>query len=164
MTTVHACTASQKAVDSVSRKDWRGGRAVLGNIIPSSTGAATAVGRVIPELKGKLTGISFRVPAVNVSVVDLTCTLKTPTTYERIKTSMKQAAQTTQKGRLHYTEDAVVSSDFMHESCSAVFDAGAGLSLSDTFVKIVAWYDNEWGYSNRLGDLIVHMASVDARE
>ena len=162
MTTVHAATATQKTVDGPSKKDWRGGRAASANIIPSSTGAAKAVGVVIPELKGKLTGMSFRVPTVNVSVVDMTCTLKTPATYEDIKATMKAAAESKEwEGIIGYTEDAVVSSDFIHDSRTSVFDAGAGIMLNDTFVKLVAWYDNEWGYSCKVVDLIRHMAKVD---
>ncbi len=163
MTTVHATTATQKTVDGPSKKDWRGGRAASANIIPSSTGAAKAVGVVIPELKGKLTGMSFRVPTINVSVVDMTCTLEKPTTYEDIKATMKAAAESEEwKGIIGYTEDAVVSSDFIHESRTSVFDANAGIMLNDTFVKLVAWYDNEWGYSCKVIDLIRHMAKVDA--
>ncbi|NLX82779.1 MAG: type I glyceraldehyde-3-phosphate dehydrogenase [Clostridiales bacterium] len=164
MTTVHATTATQKTVDGPSKKDWRGGRAASANIIPSSTGAAKAVGVVIPELKGKLTGMSFRVPTINVSVVDMTCTLEKPTTYEDIKATMKAAAESKEwKGIIGYTEDAVVSSDFIHESRTSVFDANAGIMLNDTFVKLIAWYDNEWGYSCKVIDLIRHMAKVDAQ-
>jgi len=164
MTTVHATTATQKTVDGPSKKDWRGGRAASANIIPSSTGAAKAVGVVIPELKGKLTGMSFRVPTINVSVVDMTVTLNTPTTYEDIKATMKAAAESKEwEGIIGYTEDAVVSSDFIHESRTSVFDAGAGIMLNETFVKLVAWYDNEWGYSCKVIDLIRHMAKVDAQ-
>jgi glyceraldehyde 3-phosphate dehydrogenase len=158
MTTVHATTATQKTVDGPSSKDWRGGRAAAGNIIPSSTGAAKAVGKVIPELNGKLTGMAFRVPTLNVSVVDLTAKLAKPTTYEDIKATVKAAAEGDLKGILGYTEDAVVSSDFIGEVCTSVFDADAGIMLNDTFVKLVAWYDNEWGYSNKCVDLITHMA------
>jgi len=163
MTTVHAMTATQLTVDGPSKggKDWRGGRAASANVIPSSTGAAIAVGVVIPKLKGKLTGMAFRVPTVNVSVVDLTVRLKTPTSYDEIKRVMKSAADNELKGILGYTEDQVVSSDFNHSSLSSVFDAGAGIMLSPTFVKLVAWYDNEWGYSNRMIDLMAHMAKVD---
>ena len=162
MTTVHATTATQKTVDGPSKKDWRGGRAASANIIPSSTGAAKAVGVVIPELKGKLTGMSFRVPTVDVSVVDMTCTLKTPATYEDIKATMKAAAESKEwEGIIGYTEDAVVSSDFIHDSRTSIFDAGAGIMLNETFVKLVAWYDNEWGYSCKVVDLIRHMAKVD---
>ncbi|HQO55492.1 MAG TPA: type I glyceraldehyde-3-phosphate dehydrogenase [Clostridia bacterium] len=162
MTTVHAATATQKTVDGPSKKDWRGGRAAAANIIPSSTGAAKAVGVVLPALKGKLTGMSFRVPTTNVSVVDLTVTLNTPTTYEDIKATMKAASESEEyKGIIGYTEDAVVSSDFIHDPRTSVFDAGAGIMLNETFVKLVAWYDNEWGYSCKVVDLIRHMAKVD---
>ena len=160
MTTVHSVTATQLTVDGSSKKDWRGGRAACGNIIPSSTGAAKMVGEVIPTLKGKLTGMSFRVPTLDVSVVDLTCRLKKSTTYEEIKAVMKKASETTMKGILGYTEDAVVSSDFLGEVNTSVFDANAGIMLNPNFVKLVAWYDNEWGYSCKVVDLIVHMASV----
>ncbi|MCP9808899.1 type I glyceraldehyde-3-phosphate dehydrogenase [Cyanobium sp. HWJ4-Hawea] len=160
MTTVHATTATQKAVDSPSAKDWRGGRGAGQNIIPSSTGAAKAVGRVIPELNGKLTGMSFRVPTPDVSVVDLTVNLERPASYEQIKAAMRAAAEGPMAGILGYTEDEVVSSDFLGESCTSVFDAGAGLALTDTFVKVVAWYDNEWGYSCKCLDLMLHMATV----
>jgi glyceraldehyde 3-phosphate dehydrogenase len=160
MTTVHSTTATQKTVDGPSKKDWRGGRAASGNIIPSSTGAAKAVTKVIPELKGKLTGMSFRVPTLNVSVVDLTCRLEKPASYDAIKKAMKAAADGPLKGILGYTEDAVVSSDFIGDSRTSIFDAGAGISLNDNFVKIVAWYDNEWGYSCKLLDLIAHMNTV----
>ena len=164
MTTVHATTATQKTVDGPSAKDWRGGRAASANIIPSSTGAAKAVGVVIPELKGKLTGMSFRVPTIDVSVVDMTCTLKTPATYEDIKATMKAASESEEwKGIIGYTEDAVVSSDFIHDPRTSIFDAEAGIMLNDTFVKLVAWYDNEWGYSCKVVDLIRHMAKVDAK-
>lgn len=164
MTTVHSTTATQKTVDGPSKKDWRGGRAASNNIIPSSTGAAKAVGSVIPELKGKLTGMAFRVPTLDVSVVDLTCNLKTPTTYDEIKNVMKEASQSKEfKGIIGYTEDAVVSSDFIGETCTSVFDAGAGIMLTPTFVKLVSWYDNEMGYSNKVVDLISHMATVDAK-
>ncbi len=161
MTTVHATTATQKTVDGPSSKDWRGGRAAAGNIIPSSTGAAKAVGKVIPELNKKLTGMAFRVPTLNVSVVDLTARLAKPATYEEICAAMKAAAQGELKGILAYTEDEVVSSDFVGEKCTSVFDAKAGISLSDTFVKVVSWYDNEMGYSNKVVDLITHMAKVN---
>ena len=161
MTTVHAMTATQKTVDGPSKKDWRGGRAAAHNIIPSSTGAAKAVGKVIPDLNGKLTGMAFRVPTLNVSVVDLTCRLAKPATYEEIKAEMKAAAAGPMKGVLKYTEDQVVSSDFIGETCTSVFDANAGIALNDHFVKLVSWYDNEWGYSCKLLDLIGHMASVD---
>ncbi|MDR2801673.1 MAG: type I glyceraldehyde-3-phosphate dehydrogenase [Prevotellaceae bacterium] len=160
MTTVHATTATQKTVDGPSAKDWRGGRAAAGNIIPSSTGAAKAVGKVIPELNGKLTGMSLRVPTLDVSVVDLTCRIEKPATYEEIKTAVKKAADGELKGILGYTEDEVVSSDFIHESRTSVFDAKAGIALNANFVKLVAWYDNEWGYSNKVLELISHMATV----
>ncbi|MDR2887274.1 MAG: type I glyceraldehyde-3-phosphate dehydrogenase [Bacteroidales bacterium] len=160
MTTVHATTATQKTVDGPSKKDWRGGRAAAGNIIPSSTGAAKAVTKVIPELKGKLTGMSFRVPTLNVSVVDLTCRLEKPASYDAIKQAMKAASEGELKGILGYTENAVVSSDFCGDARTSIFDAEAGISLNDNFVKIVAWYDNEWGYSNKLLDLIAHMNTV----
>ncbi len=149
MTTVHAATATQKTVDSPSNKDWRGGRGILENIIPSSTGAAKAVGVVIPELNKKLTGMSFRVPTSDVSVVDLTVELNKPATYAEICAAMKAASQGTMKGVLAYTEDKVVSTDFRGESCTSVFDADAGMALDSTFVKIVSWYDNEWGYSSK---------------
>jgi glyceraldehyde 3-phosphate dehydrogenase len=160
MTTVHAKTATQKTVDGPSVKDWRGGRGAGQNIIPSSTGAAKAVGRVIPELNGKLTGMAFRVPTPNVSVVDLTVNLATPASYEAIKAAMKAASEGPMAGILGYTEDDVVSTDFLGESCTSVFDAGAGLALNDTFVKLVSWYDNEWGYSCKCIDLMRHMATV----
>lgn len=163
MTTVHATTATQKTVDGPSKKDWRGGRAAAGNIIPSSTGAAKAVGKVIPELNGKLTGMSFRVPTLDVSVVDLTCRLAKAASYEDIKNAVKKAADGELKGILGYTEDDVVSSDFTHEVRTSVFDAKAGIALNDNFVKLVSWYDNEWGYSNKVVDLICHMASVDKK-
>jgi len=162
MTTVHAITATQKTVDGPSNKDWRGGRAAASNIIPSSTGAAKAVGKVIPELNGKLTGMSFRVPTVNVSVVDLTCRLAKPATYDDIKTAMKEASEGAMKGILAYTEDDVVSSDIIGEPYTCVFDAKAGIALNDHFVKLVAWYDNEWGYSCKVLDLTLHMAAVDS--
>ncbi len=161
MTTVHATTATQKTVDGPSKKDWRGGRAAAANIIPSSTGAAKAVGKVIPELNGKLTGMSFRVPTPDVSVVDLTCRLEKAATYEDIKAAVKKASETNLKGILGYTEDDVVSTDFVGEYCTSVFDAKAGIALNDNFVKLVAWYDNEWGYSNKVLDLISHMSTVD---
>ena len=160
MTTVHAVTATQKTVDGPSAKDWRGGRGAYQNIIPSSTGAAKAVGLVIPELKGKLTGMSFRVPVADVSVVDLTVRLKNPATYEQIKDAMKSASAGEMKGILGYTEDEVVSTDFLGDSRTSIFDAKAGIQISDTFVKLVSWYDNEWGYSNKVVDLIQHVASV----
>lgn len=159
MTTVHATTATQKTVDGPSAKDWRGGRGAGQNIIPSSTGAAKAVGKVIPSLNGKLTGMAFRVPTPDVSVVDLTCRLEKPATYAQIKEAMKKASETTMKGILGYTEDAVVSNDFIGDSRSSIFDADAGISLNDNFVKVVSWYDNEWGYSCRVVDLILYMAS-----
>lgn len=160
MTTVHAATATQKTVDGPSKKDWRGGRAAGSNIIPSSTGAAKAVGKVIPDLNGKLTGMAFRVPTLDVSVVDLTCRLAKPAKYDEIKAAMKKASETSLKGILGYTEDDVVSTDFIGESCTSVFDAKAGIALSDTFVKLVAWYDNEWGYSCKVLDLITHIAKA----
>jgi glyceraldehyde 3-phosphate dehydrogenase len=160
MTTVHATTATQKTVDSPSVKDWRGGRGAGQNIIPSSTGAAKAVGRVIPELNGKLTGMAFRVPTPNVSVVDLTVNLAKPASYEAIKAAMKAASEGPMAGILGYTEDDVVSTDFLGESCTSVFDARAGIALTDTFVKLVSWYDNEWGYSCKCIDLMRHMATV----
>ena len=160
MTTVHAATATQKTVDGPSVKDWRGGRAVVGNIIPSSTGAAKAVGVVIPEMKGKLTGMSFRVPTADVSVVDLTCRLEKPCTYEEIKAAMKKASEGELKGILGYTEDAVVSSDFLHDSRTSIFDANAGIQLNENFVKVVSWYDNEWGYSNKVLEMIKYMSTV----
>jgi glyceraldehyde 3-phosphate dehydrogenase (phosphorylating) len=160
MTTVHATTATQKTVDGPSMKDWRGGRAAAGNIIPSSTGAAKAVGKVIPELNGKLTGMAFRVPTLNVSVVDLTCRISKPASFDDIKKAMKTASEGPLKGILGYTEDAVVSSDFNGDSRTSIFDAGAGIALSENFIKVVSWYDNEWGYSNKLLDLIAHMDTV----
>ena len=163
MTTVHATTATQKTVDGPSAKDWRGGRAAAANIIPSSTGAAKAVGLVIPELNGKLTGMAFRVPTVNVSVVDLTVRLAKPASYEDIKLAMKKAAEGELKGILGYTEDAVVSTDFIGEPCTSVFDAAAGISLNDGFVKLISWYDNEWGYSGKLIDLACHMKQVESK-
>ena len=157
MTTVHATTATQKTVDGVSLKDWRGGRAASVNIIPSSTGAAAAVGKVIPELNGKLTGMSMRVPTVNVSVVDLTVNLEKPAKYEEICAEMKRASKEELKGILAYTDEAVVSSDFNGDSHTSIFDAAAGIQLTDTFVKVVAWYDNEWAYSNKVLDLTEHV-------
>lgn len=157
MTTVHSTTATQLTVDGASKKDWRGGRAASYNIIPSSTGAAKAVGEVIPSLKGKLTGMSFRVPTLDVSVVDLTCRLSKPTTYENIVKAIKKASKGEMAGILGWTEDAVVSSDFIGESQTCVFDVNAGIMISPTFVKLVAWYDNEWGYSNKTVDLAVHI-------
>merc|ERR550539_1050164 len=162
MTTVHAATASQMVVDSSMKgKDWRAGRAASANIIPSSTGAAKAVAKAYPVMRGKLTGMAFRVPTVDVSVVDLTCELETATTYDEIKAEVKLASETYAKGIVGYTEDAVVSSDFVVSTDSTTFDAGAGIMLTPTFVKIVSWYDNEWGYSTRLVDLIANMAVVD---
>ncbi|MCA9955041.1 MAG: type I glyceraldehyde-3-phosphate dehydrogenase [Ardenticatenaceae bacterium] len=160
MTTVHATTATQKTVDGPSMKDWRGGRGAGQNIIPSSTGAAKAVGKVIPELNGRLTGMSFRVPTPNVSVVDLTVNLAKPASYDEIKAAMKAASEGELAGILGYTEDAVVSTDFLGDSRTSIFDAGAGIALTDTFVKVVSWYDNEWGYSCKCLDLIRHMASA----
>ena len=160
MTTVHATTATQKTVDGVSAKDWRGGRAAAGNIIPSSTGAAKAVGKVIPELNGKLTGMSMRIPTLNVSVVDLTCTLAKPTSYADLCTVMKSASEGELKGILGYTEDMVVSSDFIGDPRTSIFDAKAGIALTDTFVKVISWYDNEWGYSCKVVDLVEHIATV----
>ncbi|MBN2273939.1 MAG: type I glyceraldehyde-3-phosphate dehydrogenase [Bacteroidales bacterium] len=160
MTTVHSTTSTQKTVDGPSLKDWRGGRAASGNIIPSSTGAAKAVTKVIPELKGKLTGMAFRVPTLNVSVVDLTCRLEKATTYEDICAVIKKASEGDLKGILGYTEEAVVSSDFIGDSRTSIFDAKAGIMLNENFVKIVSWYDNEWGYSCKLLDMIAHMDTV----
>jgi glyceraldehyde 3-phosphate dehydrogenase len=162
MTTVHATTATQKTVDGPSMKDWRGGRGAAFNIIPSSTGAAKAVGKVIPELNGKLTGMAFRVPTADVSVVDLTVRLEKAASYDDIKKAMKNAAENEMRGVLGYTEDMVVSSDFIGEERTSVFDAGAGISLNDNFVKVVSWYDNEWGYSCKVLDLITYMAKKDA--
>ncbi len=161
MTTVHSTTATQKTVDGPSMKDWRGGRAASGNIIPSSTGAAKAVGKVIPTLNGKLTGMSMRVPTLDVSVVDLTVNLAKPATYAEICAAMKEASEGELKGILGYTEDAVVSSDFLGDTRTSIFDAKAGIALTDTFVKVVSWYDNEIGYSNKVLDLIAHMAKVN---
>ncbi|MBM6828405.1 type I glyceraldehyde-3-phosphate dehydrogenase [Anaerotignum lactatifermentans] len=161
MTTVHSTTATQKTVDGPSKKDWRGGRAASANIIPSSTGAAKAVGKVIPSLNGKLTGMSFRVPTIDVSVVDLTCRLEKPATYDEIKAVIKAACENEMKGIMDYTEDDVVSSDFLSDPHTSIFDAKAGIALNDHFVKLVAWYDNEWGYSNKALDLIKHMYKVD---
>ena len=161
MTAVHSTTATQKTVDGPSNKDWRGGRAAAGNIIPSSTGAAKAVGKVIPELNGKLTGMSFRVPTLDVSVVDLTCTLNKPATYDEIVDAVKKACETNLKGIMSWTDEALVSSDFIHDPHTSIFDVKAGIALSDTFVKLVSWYDNEWGYSNKVIDLIAHMYEVD---
>jgi glyceraldehyde 3-phosphate dehydrogenase len=161
MTTVHATTATQKTVDAPSAKDWRGGRAAAGNIIPSSTGAAKAVGKVIPQLNGKLTGMAFRVPTLNISVVDLTVNLAKPASYSEIKAAMKEAAEGELAGILGYTEEDVVSSDFIGDARTSIFDAKAGIALTDTFVKVVSWYDNEWGYSVKILDLIVHMKEVN---
>ena len=161
MTTVHSTTATQKTVDGPSAKDWRGGRAASANIIPSSTGAAKAVGKVIPELNGKLTGMSLRVPTLNVSVVDLTVRLAKETTYEEICAAMKEASEGELKGILGYTNEDVVSSDFIGEARTSVFDEKAGIQLSPTFVKVISWYDNEWGYSNKVLDLVAHMAKVN---
>ena len=161
MTTVHSVTATQKTVDGPSLKDWRGGRAACGNIIPSSTGAAKAVGKVIPELNGKLTGMSMRVPTLDVSVVDLTAKLAKPASYEEICKAMKEASEGELKGVLGYTDEPVVSSDFLGDSRTSIFDADAGIALTDTFVKVVSWYDNECGYSNKMVELIRYMSSVD---
>ena len=158
MTTVHATTATQKTVDAPSTKNWRLGRGAGQNMIPSTTGAAKAVGKVIPELNGRLTGMSLRIPTPDVSVVDLTVNLEKPASYDEIKAAMKAASEGAMKGILGYTEEAVVSTDFLGESCTSVFDAGAGIALTDTFVKVMAWYDNEWGYSCKCLDLIEHMA------
>lgn len=160
MTTVHATTATQKTVDGPSKKDWRGGRGAGQNIIPSSTGAAKAVTKVIPDLKGKLTGMAFRVPTPNVSVVDLTCRLAKPATYAAICAAMKAASEGELKGILGYTEEQVVSTDFLGDARTSIFDAGAGIGLNDNFVKVIAWYDNEWGYSAKLVELIEYMDSV----
>ena len=161
MTTVHSITATQKTVDGVSMKDWRGGRGASYNIIPSSTGAAKAVGKVIPSLNGKLTGMSMRVPTLDVSVVDLTVNLAKPAKYDEICAAMKKASENELKGILGYNEDPVVSSDFIGDPHTSIFDAKAGIALTDTFVKVVSWYDNEWGYSNKVLDLIAYMAKVD---
>ncbi len=161
MTTVHSTTATQKTVDGPSAKDWRGGRAASGNIIPSSTGAAKAVGKVIPELNGKLTGMSLRVPTLDVSVVDLTVRLAKETTYAEICAAMKEASEGELKGILGYTNEDVVSSDFIGDARTSIFDEKAGIQLSSTFVKVISWYDNEWGYSNKVRDLVAHMASVN---
>ncbi|NLC68642.1 MAG: type I glyceraldehyde-3-phosphate dehydrogenase, partial [Clostridiaceae bacterium] len=162
MTTVHSTTATQKTVDGPSKKDWRGGRAAAVNIIPSSTGAAKAVGKVIPELNGKLTGMAFRIPTIDVSVVDLTCRLEKPATYDEIKEAVKRASENELKGILGYTEDEVVSTDFIHDARTCIFDANAGISLNSNFVKLIAWYDNEWGYANKLVDLMLYMSKVDS--
>ena len=161
MTTVHATTATQKTVDGASKKDWRGGRAAAANIIPSTTGAAKAVGKVIPSLNGKLTGMAFRVPTVDVSVVDLTCNLERPTTYEEICEAVKRASENELKGIVEYVDEPLVSSDFTTDMHTSIFDAKAGIMLTDTFVKLVAWYDNEWGYSNKVVDLVCYMAKND---
>ncbi|XP_076901034.1 glyceraldehyde-3-phosphate dehydrogenase, cytosolic-like [Bidens hawaiensis] len=162
MTTVHAMTATQKTVDGPSMKDWRGGRAASFNIIPSSTGAAKAVGKVLPALNGKLTGMAFRVPTVDVSVVDLTVRLEKKATYEQVKAAIKEESEGKLKGILGFVEEDVVSTDFVGDSRSSIFDAKAGIALNDNFLKLVSWYDNEWGYSSRVIDLIVHIASVQA--
>ena len=159
MTTVHSITATQKTVDGASKKDWRGGRAASYNIIPSSTGAAKAVGKVIPELNGKLTGMAFRVPTIDVSVVDLTVNLEKPATYEEICEAVKCASENELKGILEYVDEPLVSSDFIHDAHTSIFDAKAGIQLTDTFVKLVAWYDNEWGYSNKLVDLAIYISN-----
>ncbi len=161
MTTIHATTATQKTVDAPSNKDWRGGRGAGQNIIPSSTGAAKAVGKVIPELNGKLTGMAFRVPTPNVSVVDLTCRLDKGASYEAVCAAMKEASEGELKGVLGYTEESVVSNDFLGELCTSVFDAGAGIGLNDNFVKVVSWYDNEMGYSRKVVEFLIYMNSVD---
>ena len=158
---IYSATGTQKVVDGPSKKDWRGGRAATGNIIPSSTGAAKAVGKVYPKLNGKLTGMSMRVPTLDVSVVDLTCNLAKPASYDEICAAMKKASEGEMKGILGYTDEDVVSSDFLGDERTSIFDAKAGIALTDTFVKVVSWYDNEWGYSNKLLMLIEHMASVD---
>jgi glyceraldehyde 3-phosphate dehydrogenase len=159
MTTVHAATATQKTVDGPSKKDWRGGRGILENIIPSSTGAATAVGKVIPELNGKLTGMAFRVPTSDVSVVDLTVELEKSATMDEIKAAMKKASEGSMKGVLGYTEEMVVATDFRGETCTSIFDAGAGIALDGTFVKVISWYDNEWGYSSKVCDLVAKISA-----
>lgn len=161
MTTVHSATATQKTVDGPSKKDWRGGRAATYNIIPSSTGAAKAVGKVIPSLNGKLTGMSFRVPTLDVSVVDLTCRLEKGASYEEIVEKIKEACNGELKGIMSWTDEDVVSSDFISDPHTSIFDVKAGIQLSDNFVKLVSWYDNEWGYSNKVVDLITHMYGVD---
>jgi glyceraldehyde 3-phosphate dehydrogenase len=160
MSTIHAVTATQKTVDGPSAKDWRGGRGAYQNIIPSSTGAAKAVGLVLPELKGKLTGMSFRVPVADVSVVDLTVRLKNPATYEDVKAAMKEASEGELKGILGYTEDEVVSEDFKGDARTSIFDAKAGIALNNNFVKVVSWYDNEWGYSNKIIDLVEEIGKL----
>ncbi|KIJ90183.1 hypothetical protein K443DRAFT_686918 [Laccaria amethystina LaAM-08-1] len=163
MTTVHATTATQKTVDGPSHKDWRGGRSVNNNIIPSSTGAAKAVGKVIPSLNGKLTGLAFRVPTLDVSVVDLVVRIEKSATYEEIKATIKAAAEGSYKGIVEYSEDQVVSTDFIGHTASSIFDAGAGIQLSPNFVKLISWYDNEWGYSRRVCDLLVYAAAQDEK-
>merc|ERR1711991_903475 len=163
MTTVHAVTATQQVVDGPSAKDWRGGRGACYNIIPSGTGAAKAVGKVIPELNGKLTGMAFRVPTADVSVVDLTCRLANGASYDTIKAAIKEQADGPLAGILGFTDEQVVSADFVGDSQSSIFDAKAGIALNDNFVKLVSWYDNEWGYSNTVVDLISHMAKVDSQ-
>lgn len=163
MTTVHSITATQKTVDGPSHKDWRGGRTASGNIIPSSTGAAKAVGKVIPELNGKLTGLSLRVPTVDVSVVDLTVRIEKGASYDEIKAVVKKASEGAYKGIVGYTEDAVVSTDFIGDTHSSIFDAAAGILLNEHFVKLISWYDNEYGYSARVVDLLVYIAGVDAK-
>jgi len=160
MTTVHSYTATQKTVDGPSGKDWKGGRGAAQNIIPSATGAASAVGKVIPALAGKLTGMAFRVPTPDVSVVDLTVRLEKAATYDEIKKLMKSVSEGSMKGIIAYTEDEVVSSDFITDSHSCIFDAGSGIALNDHFVKVICWYDNEWGYSNRLVDLAIHVSNT----
>jgi len=163
MTTIHSYTATQKVVDAPSAKDWRGGRTAAQNIIPSSTGAAKAVGKVIPSLNGKLTGMAMRVPTSNVSVVDLTCRTEKSVTYDQIKETMKKASENELKGILAYSEDSLVSTDLNGDPHSSIFDATAGIALNDHFIKLVAWYDNEWGYSRRVIDLISYMAKVDSK-
>jgi len=158
-----SCSATQKTVDGPSMKDWRGGRGAGQNIIPSSTGAAKAVGKVLPELNGKLTGMAFRVPTPNVSVVDLTCRIEKSTSYDDVKAAIKAASEGALKGILGYTDEDVVSNDFVGDSRSSIFDAKAGIGLSSSFMKLVSWYDNEWGYSNRVLDLIAHMALVSTK-
>jgi len=164
MSTIHSATAKQKAVDSRAGRDWRTGRSVMGNIIPSSTGAAKAVGLVIPELKGKMTGMSFRVPTNDVSVVDLTARLKSPASYHDVCVAMENASKNSMKGIISYTSDQLVSSDLTGESHTCIFDETAGIMLDDNFVKLIAWYDNEWGYSNKIVDLITYMHTVDSKE
>ena len=164
MTTVHSTTATQKTVDGPSNKDWRGGRAASNNIIPSSTGAAKAVGKVIPSLDGKLTGMSFRVPTLDVSVVDLTCRLKKAATYDQIVDAVKKACDKEMKGIMSWTDQDMVSTDFIHDPHTSIFDVKAGIALNDNFVKLVAWYDNEWGYSNKVLDLACYMCEVDNKK